>query len=93
MKKYYVYILTNKTNDVLYIGVTNNIQRRMFEHKNKLVQGFTSKYNCDKLVYCEICNDVNDALAREKQLKGWSRSKKFELINKVNKGMREISVV
>ena len=69
MRQYYVYILTNKTNEVLYIGVTNNLVRRIFEHKNKLVEGFTKKYNLSKLVYYEVTNDINSALEREKQLK------------------------
>ena len=69
MRQYYVYILTNKTNKVLYIGVTNNLVRRIFEHKNKLVEGFTKKYNLSKLVYYEVTNDIYSALEREKQLK------------------------
>ena len=69
MRQYYVYILTKKTNKVLYIGVTNNLVRRIFEHKNKLVEGFTKKYNLSKLVYYEVTNDINSALEREKQLK------------------------
>ena len=81
---YYVYMLTNSNNKVLYIGVTNNIQRRIYEHKNKLVDGFTKKYNVYKLVYVETTSDVNAALAREKQLKGWKREKKNNLINKMN---------
>lgn len=80
MKTYYVYILTNWNNEVLYIGVTNNIARRVFEHKEKLVDGFTKKYNVNKLVYVESCEDVRDAIAREKQLKGGSRKKKIDLI-------------
>ena len=93
MYNYYVYILTNNSNKVLYIGVTSNIQRRVFEHKNKMVEGFTKKYNVDKLVYCEIYNDVQDALSREKQLKGWTRRKKFELINSVNSDFKEIDII
>ena len=64
---YYVYILSNKTNTVLYVGVTNNINRRLYEHKHKLIHGFTSKYNIDKLVYVEMMKDINYAIAREKQ--------------------------
>ncbi len=64
MKQYYVYILTNKTDKVLYIGITNNLVRRIYEHKNKLVEGFTKKYNLSKLVYFETTNDVNSALIR-----------------------------
>ena len=77
MKMYYVYIMTNWNNDVLYIGVTNNITRRVFEHKEKRVEGFTKKYNVNKLVYVESCEDVRDAIAREKQLKGGSRKRKL----------------
>jgi putative endonuclease len=72
-KCYYVYILTNKSNKVLYTGVTNNLARRMFEHKNKLVEGFTKKYNLTKLVYYEIASNVESAIIREKQIKNWHR--------------------
>ncbi len=81
---YYVYMLTNKNNNVLYTGVTNNLKRRLYEHKNKFVDGFTKKYNVDKLVYYEITNDVNSALAREKQIKGWTRAKKNALVESKN---------
>ena len=84
-KKYYVYILTNINNTVLYIGVTNDLMRRIFEHKNKLVDGFTKKYNLVKLVYFEQTTDVISAIEREKQLKKWSRIKKENLINGFNK--------
>ena len=83
-KQYYVYILTNKTNKVLYIGVTNNLTRRMFEHKNKLTEGFSMRYNLDKLVYYEITNDIYSALEREKQLKNWHREWKINLISGFN---------
>ena len=76
MRKYYVYILTNKNNKVIYTGITNDIKRRIYEHKNKLVKGFSSKYNLRKLVYFEDTNDVNSAITREKQIKGWLRKKK-----------------
>ena len=69
MNHYYVYILTNKLKTVLYIGVTNNLQRRVYEHKNKLIESFSSKYNCDKLLYYEETHSIADALIREKQLK------------------------
>ncbi len=72
-RQYYVYIITNKSNKVLYVGVTNNLKRRMFEHKNKLAEGFSMKYNLNKLVYYEMTDDVQSALAREKQLKNWHR--------------------
>ena len=81
---YYVYMLTNKNNNVLYTGVTYNLKRRLYEHKNKFVDGFTKKYNVDKLVYYEITNDVNSALAREKQIKGWTRAKKNALVESKN---------
>ena len=75
MKQYYVYILTNKTNRVLYIGVTNNLVKRVFQHKQKSIEGFTSRYNVGKLVYYEQTEDVRSAIMREKQLKGWLRTK------------------
>jgi len=81
---YYVYILSNKYNNVLYVGITNDLIRRVYEHKNKLVDGFTEKYNVDKLVYYELFNDPTDAITREKQLKGYSRKKKVELITSFN---------
>jgi putative endonuclease len=81
---YYVYILTNPTNTVLYTGVTNNLIRRIYEHKNKVVQGFTSKYNVNKLVYYDDTNEVMSAIEREKQIKGWTRKKKINLINNFN---------
>ena len=81
---YFVYILSNWNNKVLYIGVTNNLHRRMYEHKNKLVDGFTKKYNVTKLVYYVAMQDVRSAIAYEKQLKGWRRSKKNDLISTFN---------
>jgi len=81
---YYVYILTNAYNNVLYTGVTNDLERRCFEHKNKMIKGFTYKYNVDKLVYYEQFEHIELAIAREKQIKGYSRIKKRELINKFN---------
>ncbi len=84
MKTYYVYILTNKMNNVLYVGVTNNLERRISEHKNKLIDGFTKKYNLNKLVLFEDTNDVRVAIEREKQLKNWQRAWKDELITKRN---------
>jgi len=83
-KYYYVYILSNKYNNVLYVGITNDLIRRVYEHKNKLVDGFTEKYNVDKLVYYELFNDPINAITREKQLKGYSRKKKVELITSFN---------
>ena len=88
--KYYVYILTNKNNNVLYTGVTNNLIRRIYEHKNKLINGFTKKYNVTKLVYFEEYTSIIDAIKREKQIKGGSRSKKILLINKYNNKWEDI---
>ena len=92
MKNYYVYILSNKSNKVLYIGVTNNLERRLYEHKNKIIKGFTSKYNLQKLVYFEEFNEANLAIAQEKQLKGWLREKKNALISSVNPDQRDLSL-
>jgi putative endonuclease len=72
-RQYTIYIITNKSNKVIYIGVTNNLERRIIEHKNKLVEGFTKKYNLTKLVYYEATDDVESAIRREKQLKNWHR--------------------
>lgn len=83
-KQYYVYFLSNKLNTVIYVGVTNDLVRRVFEHKNKVVEGFTKKYNVAKLVYYEVCTDVEGAIQREKQIKAGSRKKKVDLINKFN---------
>jgi len=91
MKPYYVYIMTNKSR-TLYTGVTNNLERRVYEHKNKLVPGFTSKYNITKLVHYEETNDVSIALAREKQIKGWLRSKKITLIESENPEWKDLSL-
>lgn len=87
---YYVYILTNKSNTVLYIGVPNDLQRRIYEHREKLTDGFTKKYNITKFVYFEEFSDANDAIAREKQLKGGSRKKKIELIERENPLCRDL---
>jgi putative endonuclease len=91
MKSYYVYIMTNKSK-TLYTGVTNNLERRVYEHKHKLVAGFTSKYNITKLVYYEETNDVQAALTREKQIKGWLRSKKIALIESENLEWKDLSL-
>lgn len=80
----YTYILFNKRNGTLYIGVTSNLVKRVYEHKNKLVDGFTKKYNIDKLGYYEIFDDIEEAIIREKKLKGASRKKKLELIEMIN---------
>ena len=89
---YFIYILTNKNNKVMYIGVTNNLKRRLYEHKNRLVDGFTKTYNVDKLVYYEHTNDVESAIAREKQLKGWSRIKKDMLVESKNPEWKELVI-
>ena len=77
-------MFTNWNNEVLYIGVTNDLERRVYEHKNKLVNGFSSKYNLTKLVYIETTNDINSAIEREKQLKKWRREKKDDLVESIN---------
>lgn len=84
MKQYSVYILASKRNGTLYIGVTSNLIKRVYEHKNNLVDGFTRKYNVHKLVYHEETNDIQSALTREKQIKKWNRQWKIELIEKFN---------
>jgi putative endonuclease len=81
---FYVFILTNKWNRVLYTGVTNDLGRRVFEHREKMVEGFTKKYNVTKLVYCEVFSDAFSAITREKQLKAGSRQKKIDMINEFN---------
>ena len=88
--KYYVYMLTNKTNKVLYTGVTNNLKRRIYEHKNGLVDGFTKKYNVHKLVYFDYTTDVHSAISREKQIKGRTRAKKDVLINEFNPNWQDL---
>ncbi len=89
-KSGYVYIMTNKNNTVLYTGVTSDLKKRVWQHKEKLVEGFTKRYNADKLVYYEICPDIVSAIAREKQLKGGSRQKKIDLINSLNPEWRDL---
>jgi putative endonuclease len=91
-KKGYVYILTNNNNTVLYAGVTSNLIKRVHEHKNKMVQGFTKKYNLHKLVYYEVFEDMINAIVREKQIKGWLRSKKILLIEKTNSDWNDLYV-
>lgn len=88
---YYVYLLSNWNNKVLYIGVTNNLERRIHEHRQKLVPGFTEKYNVSKLVYFEQTNDAISAISREKQLKKWRREKKNVLVNSVNPAWKDLS--
>ncbi|MDO8495678.1 MAG: GIY-YIG nuclease family protein [bacterium] len=84
MKHYYVYIITNKYNTTFYIGVTNNLERRLLEHKNKIIKGFSNKYKLVKLVYFEETNNINEAIKREKQLKNWHREWKINLIKSSN---------
>ena len=91
MRQYYVYILTNKDNRVLYTGVTNDLARRLYEHRNKLADGFTKRYNVTKLVYFEVTTNVESAITREKQIKGWSRKRKLDLIQTANPEWRELS--
>ena len=88
---YYVYILCSQRNGTLYIGVTNDLTRRVYEHKTKMVKGFTEKYGVDKLVYVEIYEDVNDAIHREKCLKKWNRSWKIRLIEEINPEWKDLS--
>ena len=89
-KIYTVYIITNFNNTTFYIGVTNDLKRRIYEHKNKIIEGFSKKYNLDKLVYYETTQDINSAIKREKQLKNWHREWKINLINKFNPEYRDL---
>ena len=88
---YYVYILANKTNSTVYIGVTSDLMRRLWEHRNDRIEGFTKTYHVHKLVYYESFSDVRDAIAREKQLKGWRRARKNELIESVNPAWEDLA--
>jgi len=90
MKQYYIYIMTNSSRTI-YTGVTDNLVRRVYEHKNKLIEGFTQKYNITKLVYYEITTDVQVAIQREKQIKGWLRKKKIALIEAANPKWEDLS--
>jgi putative endonuclease len=90
MKQYSVYILASKRNGTLYIGVTSNLVKRIYEHKNNLVDGFTRKYNIHKLVYHEETNDIQSALTRENQMKKWKRQWKIELIEKFNPDWKDL---
>ncbi|MCG2704617.1 MAG: GIY-YIG nuclease family protein [Candidatus Omnitrophica bacterium] len=83
-KQGYVYLMTNKGDAVIYTGVTSDLRKRAYEHKHKMVEGFTKKYNVDKLVYYEVFDDIETAIAREKQIKAGSRKKKIDLINSLN---------
>ena len=90
-RSYYVSILVNWNDEVMYVVITNNLERRVYEHKQKLVKGFTEKYNVDKLVYFEETNDVGAALAREKEIKKWRREKKNNLVLSVNPEWKDLS--
>ena len=87
---YYVYILTNTHHTVLYTGVTNDLERRCFEHRHKIIKGFTQKYNVDKLIYFEQFDSIDLAIDREKQIKGYSRAKKKALVDQFNKEWKEL---
>jgi putative endonuclease len=91
MKQYYVYILASKRNGTLYIGVTNELKRRVVEHKDKLVDGFTKRYNVSILVHYELYPDVRNAILREKQLKTWKREWKIRLIEENNPGWKDLT--
>ena len=90
MKRYYVYILSSKTG-TLYIGVTNDLQRRIFEHKHGLIEGFTKRYKVTRLVYYEETPEVNEAITREKEIKKWRRSRKIDLIKSMNSQWKDLS--
>jgi len=90
LKNYFIYILTNKNNTVLYTGFTNNLQRRIWEHKSRLLEGFTKQYNVNKLVYYEIFDNPDSAIKREKQIKAGSRKRKLDLINSFNKEWKDL---
>ena len=92
MNKYYVYILANKKNGILYIGVTNDLLKRVYEHKNNLVDGFTKKYKVHNLVYYEEAGNANSAITREKQMKKWNRQWKIELIEKDNSEWKDLYI-
>ena len=89
--QYYLYILSNKKNGTLYVGVTNNLERRMFEHKHKLVEGFTKKYGLHRLIYFEVFSYVNDAIKREKNIKKWKRQWKINLIEEENPDWEDLA--
>ncbi len=90
MKIYYVYLMANKRNNVLYIGITNDLIRRVYEHKNNLIEGFTNKYNCHKLVWYQHTNDVESAITQEKKMKKWKREYKENVINGMNPEWRDL---
>ena len=89
-KQFYVYILTNWNNKVLYVGITSNLKKRLYEHQNQLEDGFTKKYNLFKLIYFETVKEVRSAITREKQIKGWRRSKKDDLVTQMNPEWKDL---
>jgi putative endonuclease len=90
-RQYFVYMMTNRWRTVLYTGMTNSLETRVWQHKNKAVPGFTKRYNCDRLVYYEEYSEVDQAISREKQLKRWSRMKKNVLVAKINPEWRDLA--
>jgi putative endonuclease len=92
MRQYHVYVLTNRRYGVLYTGVTSDLPRRLSQHREKSVPGFTDRYNATRLVYLETTADVRSAIAREKQIKSWVRQRKIELIERINPEWRDLSV-
>jgi len=91
MKNYFVYIVSNKSRTVLYTGVTSNLEQRLYQHENKLIEGFTKKYNCSHLVFYEQTSDIYEAIIREKEIKGWSRQKKNDMIRLFNSGFKTLN--
>jgi len=91
-KQYAAYILTNRSNKVMYVGVTSNLERRLAQHKDKSVSGFTAKYRVDRLIYYELTNDVLSAIAREKEVKKWRREKKNRLVESINPQWIELEI-
>lgn len=89
-KRYYVYVMTNQWDSVFYTGITNNLVRRIYEHKNKLVKGFTEKYKISRLIYFEEFSDPREAITREKQFKDYNRAKKLEIIERVNPFLKDL---
>ena len=90
--QYWVYIMSNKARTVLYVGITNDLYRRYIEHKEEKIEGFTQKYRCHDLLYCEEYNVVDDAIAREKEIKAWRREKKYKLIATMNPEKRNLAI-
>lgn len=89
---FYVYIVTNNRNTVLYTGITNNLSRRLYEHRNKILKGFSAKYNLGKLIFYETFNDPEEAIIAEKKIKGWTRQKKIDLIKSVNPNFENLDL-